>query len=432
MAFAGATASAGCRRWEKEEIITLDERPEDYIPGVTRSFATALEIGGVATSLVVNSYDGRPIKVEGNPDHPFLAAPLANGVRVNGNGTGGFAQASILSLYDPDRSGQVRQAEGAGTWESFAEAVKGGLQPGPGMRVLSEATSSPTVTRLREQLKRRGVRWHSWEPLTGDTELVGIKLAYGRQLRPLARLDRARIIVAIDGDLFHDHPAALRYTRDFAAVRDPDSEQPMARLYTIESPFSAVGAKADHRLAAPSSEIGGLVAQLEAALSGRAPEAPGRTGKFIAELAKDLNANRGGSVLVVGQRQPPAVHAAVARINSKLGALGSTLEYLSPPDGDERLSHLEDIRSLAADMKAGKVETLLILGGNPAYDAPAEVAFAEALKAVPYSIRLGVYDDETSRLCAWSLPETHPLEQWGDAIGWDGSLGVSQPMIEPL
>ncbi|MCG8416601.1 MAG: TAT-variant-translocated molybdopterin oxidoreductase [Proteobacteria bacterium] len=434
VAFAGV-AGVGCRRWEREEIVPLSNRPEDYVPGVNRYFATAMELSGVASGLVVSSFDGRPIKIEGNPEHPFLAG---NGPREQGNkrtsGSSSFAQASILGLYDPDRSGSVRRAEGAGSWDDFAALVKDQKIDPSQVRVLSEATSSPTMARLRDELLRRypSARWYEYDPLTTDNEHLGTKMAFGRPLRPLARLDRSRVIVSLDADLFYFHPAAVRYAGDFAVARDPDSARPMTRLYAIESAFTTTGAKADHRLAVPSSEIGSILAELEGAINGATPKAAGKAGRFISALAEDLRKHRGRSVLVAGSKQPPAVHALVAKINHSLGAVGTTLEYLREPPGPERLSHVESIKSLAADMNAGKVETLLILGGNPVYDAPADVDFAAGLRKVKTSIHLSEHYDETSSTCSWHLPRANYLEAWGDVRAFDGTISIQQPLIEPL
>ena len=452
IAFAGV-AGAGCKRWEQEEIVPLSQRPEGYVPGVPRHFATAVELGGVADGVVVTSYDGRPIKVEGNAQHPF------------GTGaTSSFTQASILHLYDPDRSHGVRRQDGPGNWDDFESFIRGKVvgSTGAGLRILSEATSSPTIEALRESLLATypQARWHEYEPLSLDNEREGIKLAMGQALRPIARLDRARRIVALDADLFSTHPARLRYARDFAKGRG--AAQDMNRLYAVESTFTSAGVAADHRLPLPSSHMPALLDALAMGIeSGARLRNAGMDGqaafgqvlqsltkgqseggfavltegalRFVAAMAQDLleRDNRYRSVIVVGHAQPPEVHARVALLNATLGANGRTLEYHQLPDAD-RPSHMESIKALAADMQAGQVETLVILGGNPVYSAPADVDFAAALSKVATSVHLSEYFDETSAACSWHLPRANYLESWGDARTYDGTVTVVQPLIEPM
>lgn len=429
VAFAGV-AGVGCRRWEKEEIVPLGTRPADYIPGNPRHFATAFEMSGVASALVVTSIDGRPIKIEGNGDHPFLAAltPREQGA-VHTTGSSAYAQASILGLYDPDRSGFVRRKEDTtSSWDDFAAAIKNIQGP---LRVLSEATSSPTLARLKNELMRRfpDARWYEWDPLSRDNERVGLEMAFEQTVRPLAQLDQAKVIVSVDADLFYFHPAAVRYGRDFAKVRDPD--QPMARLYSIESAFTTTGSKADHRLAVPSSQIAGVLAQLDGALQGRAPQGDEKTVKFVTALAQELQ-SVGNGVLIAGPNQDPSVHVQVAAINQRIRANGSTLDYLRVPPGSQRPKHSDAIKELAKEMNDGKVKNLLILGGNPVYDAPADVQFAAGLGKVETSIHLSEHHDETSAACTWHLPRANYLEAWGDTRTYDGTVVIQQPLIQPM
>jgi MoCo/4Fe-4S cofactor protein with predicted Tat translocation signal len=426
LALAGLSGAAGCR-WDEEEIVPLSRNPEGILPGVPRHFATAMEMSGEAAGLLVTSYDGRPIKIEGNPDHPFSGAR-----------TTGFAQASILGMYDPDRSDKVvRRAMGRevpSTWNDFAAAAEG-LARTARLRVLAEPISSPTAARLRKLLTDRFPRleWHEWDPLSRDNEREGMRMAFGEPHRPLLHLDKADVVVALDADFLVDHPAALRYARDFARRRRPE-EGALSRVYSVESTFSHTGAMADHRLPLRSELVLPFLLALEAQLGagGSAPQAgflaDEKVSRFLQSCAEDIKRSRATAVVVAGARQPAAVHAVVARINA---AAAEVVEYL--PDRDPaRKPHGDDIAKLAADMRAGEVDALFILGGNPVYDAPADVGFAEALARVRTSIHLSEYQDETSHLTTWHLPRAHYLEAWGDALTYDHTYTLVQPLLQPL
>ncbi|HWM85857.1 MAG TPA: 4Fe-4S dicluster domain-containing protein [Kofleriaceae bacterium] len=435
---AGAAGLAGCR-YEEDHIIPESQRPDDYVPGVPKRFATAMELGGAAYGLLVTSYDGRPIKVDGNPDHPNT-----------GRGSTAFVQASLLELYDPDRSrvierrAQNRAVALPASWSDFDEAVREWTRAlssaqGRGLRVLSETTTSPVIAALRGDILRRfpEARWHEWEPLSRDSERAGTRMAFGRPMRVHVQLSDARVIAAFDADLLGDHPDSLRLSREFAIGRDPDGNPAgMNRLYAVESAFSVTGATADHRLPLRSELIKPFLMALEALIQGggAAPAskalAEAKVQKFLSVLAGDLNQNRGRCALVVGSRQPAEVHALVARINAMLGN-AETVTYSVDQDGD-RPAHADDIAQLAADMHKGSVTTLLIVGGNPAYDAPADVDFARGLAKVENSIHLASYADETSALCSWHLPRSHYLESWGAMRTHDGTVTITQPIIEPI
>ncbi len=439
MGLAGVGAlAAGCR-YEKEEIVPLARRPEDQIPGATLKYATACELGGVGHALLATSFEGRPIKLDGNTEHPFASGsivPSPTGTTRHA-GCSTFVQASILHLYDPDRS-QAPQTGSAGSTMVAATKAIQDLAKSGNVRVLSEGTSSPTIRRLQNELPSN-VKWHEYEPISWDNERLGSKLAFNRWMRPLARLDRAATIVALDCDLFVEHPAALRYCRDFSRSRRFGGTLglgKMNRLWSVESTLSQTGATADHRLSL-RSELGLPFAMaLDAALGGGSVVSSQFLGeakikKFLDVLVEELKANKGKAVVIAGRRQPPEVHALVARINEKLDAQGNTLDYIDDPDLD-RPSHLESITALAKDMAAGHVDSLLILGGNPVYDAPADLDFGGALGKVKTSIHLSDYVNETSQKTTWHVPRAHFLEAWGDTTTWDGTMTIAQPLIAPL
>jgi molybdopterin-containing oxidoreductase family iron-sulfur binding subunit len=433
LGLAGLTAC----RWPKEEIVPFAHRPEDRVPGVPQRFATAMELSGSALGVVVTSYDGRPIKAEGNPEHPDSLGALS-----------AVAQATILGLYDPDRSRRLVYREGGQeyvkTWDDFAAFVGERITgTGSGVAVLSEASSSPTLGRLRAELLDRHpeARWFEYEPDSRDNEREGLRLAFGKPLRCRPSFEGAEVIACFDADPLGEHPAALRLTREFATSRAPHSEK-MSRLYVVESHHTLSGGRADHRLAVASSEVAGaLVAvarqltrrygvELPAAIADMVGAADADS-EFVEWLANDLATHGGRSVILVGHRQPPEVHALAAVVNRALDDDGRGVTYAEESDPG-RPSHLAAISELASMMRTGDVETLLILGGNPVYNAPADLGFAELLEGVPITIHLGLYDDETSRRCRWHLPSAHHLEAWGDGRAWDGTWTLQQPLIEPL
>jgi Fe-S-cluster-containing dehydrogenase component/anaerobic selenocysteine-containing dehydrogenase len=419
-----AAISAGCRRWEKEEIVPEAKRPEGWIPGVPKRYASAMEVGGAAVGVLVTAYDGRPVKIEGNPQHPYL-----------GGGSSVFAQASVLQMYDPDRSRTVmRQGTGAG-WDEV-EPVLAGLRADPGLRVLAEASSSPTLMRLRKELPENA--WYEWEPLSRDHERAGTAMAFGTPMRPVYDLAQARVIVAVDADLFVDHPAGLAHARGFARTRRPEVGD-MSRLYSIEANFTPTGAAADHRLPLRSEQVPAFLIALEQLITGGKLDKDAEgiafltsagVRPFLEELAADVKASSGRALFVVGAGQPPLVHAIAARLNAQ-AAGNQAVRYAADPDPD-RKSHAEAISALVAEINSGACKALLILGGNPVYDAPADLDFAAALKKVDLSLHLSLYQDETSAACTWHLPRAHYLESWGDALSWDGTYSVVQPVIEPL
>ena len=434
LAFAGLT---GCR-WPKEEIVPFAHRSPDRTPGVPQQFATAMELAGVATGMLVTSYDGRPIKAEGNPEHPDSLG-----------GLGGRHQASVLGLYDPDRSRRVLFRDGGQefvkTWDDVAAYAAQHLAgTGQGVAVLTRASSSPSIQRMKARFlaSQPEAEWYEYEPITDDHERVGLRAAFGRPLRIVPDLRRAKVVACFDADPLGEHPATLRLTRQFAESRDPH-DGAMSRLWVAESGFSLSGGRADHRLAVSSGHVATVLAGLVAALAQRdgvvlaTDVVQGLVGvdvdhrEFIEGLADDLAHHRGESLVLVGPRQPAAVHTLAAMVNQALGSVGKTLYYTEVNDPD-RPTHIEAMSTLSSRMASGAVRTLLILGGNPAFDAPLDSGFAHGLSQVPHTIHLSLYDDETSHLCGWHLPQAHFLEAWGDGRALDGTLTLQQPLIEPL
>jgi MoCo/4Fe-4S cofactor protein with predicted Tat translocation signal len=427
----GLAGMTGCVRLPFEPIVPYVRQPENVIPGRPMYYATAMTLGGYASPLLVESHLGRPTKNEGNDQHP---ASLG--------GTDIFAQASILGLYDPDRSQTVTSMGDVRSWQAFLGAIRGALSAqkplqGAGIRILTPTISSPT---LADQLRNfqkvyPEAKWHVYEPVNRDNVLEGAKLAFGQPVETRYDLSKADVIVSLDADfLYAGFPGNTRYIRDFAGRHNPDA--PMNRLYAIESTPSSTGAKADHKLPLRTVEMEEFAWALavELGVVGSAgKKLSGAQGKYLEAAAKDLAAHRGSSVVIVSDHQPPVVHGLAHAINQELGNAGKTVIYADPVDANP-VNQTASIKDLVADMRGGKADLLIILGGNPAYDAPADLNFADALKnsKIPVRVHHGLYQNETAELCQWHVDQTHELEAWGDARAYDGTVSIIQPLIAPL
>ncbi|MGA8762918.1 MAG: TAT-variant-translocated molybdopterin oxidoreductase [Candidatus Sulfotelmatobacter sp.] len=435
----GLAGMTSCVRLPLEPIVPYVRQPEDVVPGRPQFYATAVTLGGYASPVLVESHLGRPTKIEGNNQHP---ASLG--------GTDIFAQASILGLYDPDRSQSVASMGEERSWTSFLSAIRGPLNAqkalqGAGIRVLTPTISSPTLAdQLRIFLKiYPQAKWHVYEPVNRDNVLEGAKLAFGQPLETRYDFEKADVIVSLDADfLYAGFPGNVRYIRDFAKRRNPDGK--MNRLYVIESTPTTTGAKADHRLPVRAGEIQGIASVLAdfngaitddssiVGLHGKGTEGRALV-KFFSAFQQDLNNHAGSGVVVAGDHQPPAVHAVAHVINAKLGNVGKTVFYTDSIDANP-VNQTDSLKDLVAEMSAGKVDLLVILGGNPAYDAPADLNFADVLKngRVPLRVHLGLYQNETAELCQWHINQAHEFEAWGDGRAYDGTVSIIQPLIAPL
>jgi MoCo/4Fe-4S cofactor protein with predicted Tat translocation signal len=427
LGLAGLTSTTGCVKLPFEPIVPYVRQPEGVIPGRPMYYATAITLGGYASPVLVESHLGRPTKIEGNDQHP---ASLG--------GTDIFTQASLLTMYDPDRSQTVTSMGDTRSWQGFLSAIRGPLAAqkplqGAGIRILTTTISSPTLAdQLRTFLKNYPqAKWHVYEPVNRDNVLEGAKMAFGQPVETRYDFSKADVIVSLDADfLYGGFPGNVKYIRDFAARRDPDKK--MNRLYVIESTPTSTGAKADHRVPLRASEIEWSARNMASALGielGRT----GQQGRTEIAAARDVHSQQGSSIVIAGDHQPPAVHALAHAMNAKLGNVGKTVFYTDPVDANP-INQTESLKELVADMRAGKVDLLVILGGNPAYDAPADLNFAEVLKSnkVPLRVHLGLYNDETAELCHWHVNQAHELEAWGDARAYDGTVSIIQPLIAPL
>ncbi len=420
---------ASCGRPPREEIVPYVHAPPGQTDGLPRYFATTLPREGYALGVLVESNMGRPTKVEGNALHPASLGA-----------TDTFAQAAVLQLWDPDRSPTVLHRGETATRDDFAAAflrVTNGLDRtrGAGLHVLTGAVTSPTLSAQLDALLQRypGARWYVHRPAASGHGYDGAKLAFGAPLSTRLRLDRAKVVVALDADFLADPMAGVRYARDYAGARSgEDTRGARSRMYVVEATPSLTGAAADHRLRLESPRIarfaGRLARRLEVPIE-VAGTADAREARWLDALAGDLRANRGASLVIAGPCQPPWLHALCHLLNASLGNVGSTIEFTEPV---ERLPGDEDtLPRLVERMRAGEVDTLVILDRNPAYDAPADLRFADAMQRVEHVVHLGLYRDETGALAEWHLPLAHPLEAWSDARAYDGSASLAQPLIAP-
>jgi len=431
LALAGVAA---CTKQPPEQIVPYVRQPEDLVPGRPLFFASAIPFSGVAHPVLVESHMGHPTKIEGNPEHPASLGA-----------TDTFTQAAILGLYDPDRAKTATHRGEIVAWGTFLTAMQSAgsrqkARQGAGIRFLSGPITSPSLAEVMATVLAAypQAKWHQYDPISRD----GARMAAGSAGDAIYHFDKADVVVALDADFLTCGPGSVRYQKDFAARRRvTDARKEMNRLYAIESTPSLTGVKADHRLALKASEIEGFARQLSAAVGTGATSDPGSrlpapgnadTAKWVSAVAKDLQAHRGRSVVVAGEYQPASLHALAHAMNQALGNVGSTVTYGASIEAFPT-DNAASLNDLVRAMDAGQVELLVMLGGvNPVYTAPADLKFSEKLSKVNLSVYHGLYADETAYLCHWNLPDTHPLESWGDARAYDGTVTVIQPLIAPL
>jgi MoCo/4Fe-4S cofactor protein with predicted Tat translocation signal len=427
-ALAGLSA---CTKLPTEKIVPYVRPPEEIIPGRPLFYATSMPLAGVAAGLLVESHMGRPTKVEGNPEHPGSLG-----------GTDIFAQASVLTLYDPDRSQTVMLEGRISSWGTFATAMgnaRAQLAPaGAGLRILTETVTSPTLAaQIRGLLAQfPEAKWHQYEPCGRDNEREGARLAFGKPVNTVYRFDKADVIVSLDSDFLSSGPGHVRYAREFSsrrAIQGPASQ--LNRLYVVESMPTNTGAMADHRWPQPAGNVK-YIAQALAGAVGVSGTVPGmmdhpQWSKWLPIVARDLQRHRGSCLVIAGEQQPPIVHALSHAVNAALGNVGNTVYYTEPLEANP-VNQIESLRDLVADLNTGKVAVLIMLGGNPVYDAPADFDFGPALLNAKLRVHSGLYYDETGELCHWHVNAAHFLEAWSDSRAYDGTVGIVQPLIAPL
>ncbi len=436
MALAGLNA---CTRQPEEKIFPYVQPPEQIVPGKPLFYATAMTRGGYAYGVLAESHTGRPTKIEGNPEHPASLGA-----------TDIFAQASVLELYDPDRSQVVTHLGRISTWENFLTALQVELEAqkisdGAGLRILTETITSPTLANQLQNLLSQFplAKWHQYEPVNRDNARLGSKMAFGEFLDCRYDFQKADYILSLDADFLTDNPGSLKYTRDFTARRkvEDGGENKMSRLYVVESTPTLTGAMADHRLPLAASEIAAFAAALAQELEVTAdlgitienlPSlANVKWGNWMKVVAKDLRRHRGAGLVIAGESQPPVVHALAHAINSALENAGKTVIYTQPVE-PRPVVQIDSLKELVNDMNAGAVNVLMIMGSNPVFNSPVDLNFLEAMKKVAFRVHLGRYADETAEWCHWHIPQTHYLEHWSDARAFDGTASIVQPLIAPL
>ncbi|HVS81054.1 MAG TPA: TAT-variant-translocated molybdopterin oxidoreductase [Pyrinomonadaceae bacterium] len=450
---------SGCVIQPPEKVIPYVKQPEEEVPGKGLYFATAFSLGGIATPLLARSNEGRPTKLEGNPDHPNN-----QGINLNfafGNdapspddrpytATDIFSQASILTLYDPDRSQTPLYRGETRPWSQFVAEIRGAIdkekdglkaKKGAGLRFLTETITSPTLAVQMKSILTDfpEAKWHQYEPVNRDNARAGAMMAFGQPVNTIYDFSKADRILSLGSDFLSAMPGTLRYARDYAAKRRITSDKAeMNRLYVIESTPTTTGAVADHRFSVKPSDIEALVrdipemfVRLKAAIR---PETKPRDllPDPIRSLFTDLLQHWESSIIIVGDEQPPIIHAIAHFWNNELGNVGKTVFYTDPVEANS-VDQTQSLRELVNDIDAGKVETLVIIGGNPAYNTPIDLRLdLNRLNKVKLRAHLSLYNNETSELCHWHVPAAHYLESWGDTRSYDGTVTIVQPLIAPL
>ncbi len=453
LALAGVS---GCKPIQRpvENIFTYNKMPESLIPGIPQFYATSMSIAGENIGLLVESHEGRPTKIEGNPKHPSSVGA-----------TGKFHQASILELYNPERSQVVLKDGAPSTWADAGQALQALMQKykqneGEGLRFLTGLTTSPTLTSLKQEILKAlpKAKWTVYEPTQAENQINGIAAVTGQRLVPLYHFEKAKRILSIDADFLETEANHLPNAKSFSGGRNPDKGlEGMNRLYVVESQYSITGGSADHRLRVKPSQVPlvlwAIAKELQAQglnLGANLPEefnsllasvdvkGIGTDSKWLQALAQDLFLAKGACLVLVGKHQAPATHALAHILNIALSNLGVTLEYHNNVVAELNYAATENISSptalaaLAQEINHGAVETIIVFNTNPAYNSTGDINFAGALAKVKNSIYLGSELNETAKVSHWSLPESHYLESWGDAYAIDGTANIVQPLIAPL
>jgi molybdopterin-containing oxidoreductase family iron-sulfur binding subunit len=433
----GLATMAGCRR-PVENILPYVHQPENVNLGIPSHYTSVFVDRGDAVGVVVESHEGRPTKIEGNPAHPSSLGALS----MRG-------QASVLDLYDPDRIRGPMENGAAKSWDEFDAALEAMIAPhrenhGAGLRFLAPPSVSPSFWRLRTLVKLRfpEAKFYTYDPCSLVNVREGVRAAFGQPGNVVYQLENARVVLSVDSDFLGTESGVVRWSKGWGARRKMQSahDREMSRLYVVEPTMTVTGGTADHRL--PLSAHSAI--RYLGALAKRLARTPGLTipgaadfedapagvpAHWVEAVAADLLAARGESLVLVGARQPEGVHALAHAINHALGNFGHTVAIHPVSDADEGNS-MQDIETLIGEMSS--VRTLIILGGNPAYEVPAALGFAEKLRAVEHSLHATMFHDETCHNVKWCVPLAHYLETWGDQMALDGTISIQQPLINPL
>jgi Fe-S-cluster-containing dehydrogenase component/anaerobic selenocysteine-containing dehydrogenase len=437
LALAGLGGTA-CVRRPEEEILPYTHQPEEVIPGIATRYATVHPRTQGGLGLLVTAYEGRPTKIEGNPGHSLSFGTVDT-----------WAQSEILRLYDPDRTRTPMKGAEHVSWadfDTFSKAHFDGLAQngGQGLAFVVDGADKPTFDRLLGQAKAKwpNAQIFRWDPVNTDASDGGASIAFGPNSRVHLDVTNAKVMLALDSNFLVDGPEHLVHSKGWGARRvlkskaDADN---MNRLYAVEGVFSLTGANADHRHRVPSSQIGAFLAAVagELATAGVAiadlprGAAPADSAKFAAAVAKDLAAHRGESLIIVGDRQPAAVHALAYAINAALGATEAGLQKVTTAV-TPGVNLVASVNELAAALEGGKIDTLVVVDVNLAATTPGALKLADSLKKAKTVIHAGLIADETAKLAGWHVPLAHFLESWGDARAYDGTASIVQPLILPI
>ncbi|WP_375761652.1 TAT-variant-translocated molybdopterin oxidoreductase [Corallococcus exercitus] len=442
LALAGATACS--TRPQDERLVAYTKTPPEVAPGNPLHYASGMTLAGHTSGLLITAREGRPVKVEGNPQHP-----------INKGSAGIFEQAFLLSLYDPQRARVLRQGNNPRSLRVLAEEIstlvsqRAAADGGSRLRFLTEPISSPLLRDVKGRIQKKlpNARFHTFASTAHESAAQAHSALFGQPVQAVYDLTRADIVVSLDADFLESRPENLALNRQFADRRDPKNGE-LNRLYVAEARMSITGGMADHRLRVKSAEVlgvaaalaqavGGPAASLGAAASGKAGTVRPEVSSWVQAVAQDLKSKAGRSVVLAGERQPAAVHALAQAINVALGNVGTTVQVV-PAAAPEAIG-LAEVRALVEDIKAGRVDTLVITATNPVYALPVDAGLAEVLDPKQNANRkalsvlyAGHYEDETSRFADWFVPLAHQLETWSDGRSVDGTVSIAQPLIQPL
>ncbi len=441
---------SGCVYQPPEKIVPYVNQPEGVTPGQALFFATAFTMGGIATPVLARSNEGRPTKLEGNPDHP--ANRNSNPNDAGSSATDIFAQAAILNLYDPDRSKTALFRDETRPWSTFVGAIRTLLdeqrpKQGSGIRFLTETVTSPTLAaQLRSILTEfPQAKWHQYEPANNDNARAGAVQALGQPVNTIYNFEKADRVLSLDCDFLSAAPGMLKYVRDYTSRRHPaegakdraalEPKVEMNRLYVVESTPTTTGAKADHCWTVRPSELEGVAQAIAGKVGAQGTASQNGTTadlSYVDAVARDLQSHRGTSIVIAGREASPAVHALAHSMNSALGNVGQTVFYTDPLEANS-VDQRQSLQELVNDIDGGRVELLVFVGGNPVYNTPSDQKLnQERLFKVKTRVHLSLHRDETSELCHWHIPESHFLEAWSDTRAYDGTVSIVQPLIEPL